>query len=68
MIKTNLIDFPTSKVSACTVMTSDGCVAFVNTKNSSARQRKALRHELDHEDRDDFSRENIQVIESEAHS
>lgn len=68
MIKTNLIDFPNCKVSACTVVTPDGCVAFVNTKSGADRQRKAFRHELAHEERDDFSKDDVQSIETECRS
>lgn len=67
MLNNILIDFRTTKVSGCTVLCEDGTVSFINARQSSDRQRRAFRHELAHENDDDFGREDVQDIERSAH-
>ena len=59
-----LVNFPTTKVRACITPNEDGThTILVNAKLSTYQQAKAVRHELDHLDKDDFSKSDVKDIE-----
>ena len=59
-----LVNFPTTKIRACITPNEDGThTIFVNAKLSTYQQAKAVRHEIDHYFKDDFSKSDVNEIE-----
>lgn len=59
-----LVNFPTTKIRACITPNEDGThTIFVNAKLSTYQQAKAVRHEIDHYFKDDFSKSDVRDAE-----
>ena len=70
MIDCNIqfIKFPSGKVHEAVTQNTDGSVTIFLDKNATQEsQRKRFFHVMKHLAGDDFSREDIQIIEAEAH-
>ena len=64
-----LRDFPNTKESEVITENSDGSyTVFLNARLSHDRLIEAYRHALAHIDNEDFRKEDVQLIELEAHS
>ena len=62
-----LVNFPTTKIKACITPNEDGThTIFVNAKLSTYQQAKAVRHEIDHYFKDDFSKSDVNDIEAKT--
>ncbi len=62
-----LVNFPTTKIRACITPNEDGThTILVNAKLSTYQQAKAIRHELDHYYKDDFSKSDVNDIEAKT--
>lgn len=50
------------------VLNHDGSTTvFLNARDSHERRLKTYKHEIDHDDSDDFDKHDVQQIEYEAH-
>lgn len=68
MYHVELIDFPNYKVKECVIEDENGdYTVFIDARLSDQQQREALLHALKHMDHDDFARDDVQLIEYEAH-
>ena len=64
-----LIKFPNSKVHESVIENEDGSYTiFINSTLSMERQKESFKHAMVHILGDDFTKDNINEIESEAHS
>ena len=64
-----VIDFPTTKVKETVTENSDGSYTiFLNAKMSADQLEKSYLHALGHIEHNDFEKENVQIIEYEAHN
>ena len=62
-----LVNFPTTKVRACITPNEDGThTILVNAKLSTYQQAQAVRHEIDHYFKDDFSKSDVNDIEAKT--
>jgi hypothetical protein len=63
-----MIDFPTTKVSGCSVIREDGTyLAVINSRCGYRKIRQTAEHELGHIEDDDFGKEDADQIERSAH-
>lgn len=63
-----LISFPTSKVHEAVTPNEDGSITIFLDKNMTFEaQKERFLHAMKHLRRNDFDRENVQDIETEAH-
>lgn len=68
MTYTKMIDFPTTKVSACTVREPECDLIFLNARCSREKNRQSYEHEIEHIVNDDLYREEeATLIEARAH-
>ena len=67
-ILVKLIDFPTKGNETVTKNEDDSYTIFINAKLSHERQLEAYAHALKHIMGDDFSKDNVNKIEFNAHS
>lgn len=60
-----LVDMPVNEA-VCPCGPFSWCI-YINAQLSHEGRQKALQHALEHIQRDDFSRDDVQTIEAEAH-
>ena len=61
-----LVDLPTD-ISEMVTPCVDGFTVYINARQSQGRQIEAYRHAMGHIYKDDWKREDVQAVESEAH-
>ena len=63
-----VMDFPTCKVAACSIIREDGTyLVVVNSRCGANKQRSSGKHELKHISSKDFEKEDADKIEASAH-
>lgn len=63
-----LIDFPCSKTHEMVVPCEGGYTVYLDAKMPQNRQITALRHALDHIVNQDWEKDDVNVIETDAHT
>ena len=68
-IHTFIVDFPVSCVSEMVRKNEDGSYTILlNAKMSHEKLEKSYKHAIWHIEHNDFEKENVQIIECEAHN